>query len=209
MRQLPNNEVIDTLVHFTPTKQGRKWITSTTLKHGGLHSIKEFKNGVEMLEHCAHHFRNPRLFHVCLTGASLDTYKLVLKRLCRSLAAAGVEYRYKAALEEDSIKGLHFHVMLVLGTDQQTSRFVTHADESGKLENESLLRKVIRHTWSECPALAYKVNPPRSNGGKVSFLQFNQSNQAFFDEAVDWLSYIYKARSKPASGSVYFSDRQG
>lgn len=30
----------------------------------------------------------------------------------------------------------------------------------------------------------------------------------FFNEAVEWMSYTYKARSKPESGTVYFSDRQ-
>lgn len=195
------------LVTYTPKKQGKKWVTDVTLPHGGLHKQEEFKKGVEMLKHCAHNFRNPRLFHICFTGAHLYAYLLVMTRFCRVLKAEGVEYRYKAALEHDESKGVHYHVMIVLGTDEQTGRFITATDESGKFENESTLRKAARQTWGECGSLDYSVNRPKSQGG-LPFIQFNQSNQGFFDEAVEWMSYIYKARSKPASGTVYFSDRQ-
>jgi hypothetical protein len=95
-----------------------------------------------------------------------------------------------------------------LGTSEQTPRFITSANETGRIENESILRKAVRQTWNECCTLAYKVCPPRSRSGKVAFIQFNQSNMEFLNEAVEWMSYIYKARSKPESGTVYFSDRQ-
>ena len=75
------------------------------------------------------------------------------------------------------------------------------------MENESALRKAVRHTWSECSLLEYSVNRPRSQGG-LPFIQFNQTNEERFNEAVEWMSYIYKARSKPTSGTIYFSDRQ-
>jgi len=201
-------EAIRTLVSYTPTKLGKKWITETTQPHGGLHNQEEFKKGVAMLTHCAHHFRNPRLFHVCFTGASIEIYLKVITRLCRGLAAAGVDYRYKGCLENDKEKGEHVHLMIVLGTEDQTHSFINHY-ESGEIEGESMLRKAVRHTWAECSTLDYQVNPPRRKEGKarVSFLQFSQSNADKFHDACDWLSYIYKARSKPARGQVYFSDR--
>jgi hypothetical protein len=201
------------LVKYVPRKHGRKWITRTTQGggNGGLHKQEEFRKGVEMLEHCAHRFRNPRLFHVCFTGATVAVYRLAMRRFCRVLKAEKVKYRWKAAVEHDAQKGLHMHVMIVLGAgNQQTHRFITSSDESGKIENESALRKAVRHTWSECSLLDYRVNPPQSQRGvrRVAFIQFNQKNMEFFDEAAEWLSYIYKARSKPESGTVYFSDRQ-
>jgi hypothetical protein len=195
------------LVTYVPKKQGRKWITDVTRPHGGLHKQEEFKKGVEMLEHCARNFRNPRLFHICFTGAYLYIYQLAMQRFCKVLKLEGIDYRYKAALEHDAAKGLHYHVMIVVGTNQQTRRFITADDETGKMECESALRKAVRHTWRECSHLDYSVNRPKSQGG-LPFIQFNQSNQGFFDEAVEWMSYIYKARSKPDSGTVYFSDRQ-
>ena len=195
------------LVKYIPKVRNRKWYTNTTDRHGGLHKQEEFKKGVTMLEYAAHNFRNPRLFHICFTGANLEIYQLTMIRFCRALSGAGVDYRYKAALEHDSAKGLHFHVMIVLGTNNQTHRFITSSNETGKIENESALRKAVRQTWGDCCTLAYKVNPPYSRGG-LAYIQFNQTNMTFFGEAVEWISYIYKARSKPERGTVYFSDRK-
>jgi hypothetical protein len=198
---------IKQLVMYTPILQNRRWITFNTVSQGGLHKQEEFRKGVEMIEYCAHTFRNPRLFHICFTGASLDIYQLVMTRFCRALRSQGVDYRFKAALELDNRKGLHYHVMIVLGTDQQTHRFITSSNEKEKVENESCLRKAVRHTWEECSFLEYRVNPPQSRK-PLAFIQFNQSNMDFFNEAVEWMSYIYKARSKSEHGQVYFSDRQ-
>jgi hypothetical protein len=203
------------LVKYVPKLEGRKWITRTTQgnRNGGLHNQEEFRKGVEMLEFCAHKFRNPRLFHVCFTGATLENgvsvYRLALRRFCRVLKAEGVKYRWKAAVEHDEDKGLHWHVMIVLDAGQrQTHRFITSSNESGKLENESALKKAVRHTLSECSLLDYRVNSPQSRR-PLAFIQLNQSNVAFFEEAAEWLSYIYKARSKPDARTVYYSDRQG
>jgi hypothetical protein len=199
------------LVRYSPRKCGRRWVTRTTGgRNGGLHRQEEFRKGVRMMEHCAAHFRNPRLFHICFTGADVPVYQLVMRRFCRALQAEGVQYKYKAAVEEDADKGLHCHVMMVLGCEFQTHRFITSVDEAGKVENESTLRKAVRHTLDDCSLLDYRVNPPRFQKSlrRVAFIQFCQSNQRDFDEAVEWMSYIYKARSKPESGTVYFSDRQ-
>lgn len=195
------------LVRYIPTTRRRKWITKVTEPHGGLHKQEEFKKGVEMLEYCAHNFRNPRLFHICFIGADVPTYQLVMFRFRRTLTAEGVRFRFKAAVEHDSEKGLHYHVMIVLEAEVQTHRFIRASDESGELENESVLRKAVRHTWNECSLLDYHVSKPRSRHG-LPFIQMNQTNQEFFDEAAEWLSYIYKADTKLASGTVYFSDRQ-
>lgn len=199
------------LVKYQPKLDGKKWITRTTQGggNGGLHNQEEFRKGVEMLEFCAHNFRNPRLFHVCFTDAPVAIYRLVVRRFCRGLKAEGVRYKWKAAIEWDAEKGLHMHLMIVLeGGSNQTHRFITSSDEYGKLENVSLLKKAVQHTQSECSFLDYRVNPPQSRR-PLAFIQFNQSNMEFFDEAAEWLSYVYKARSKPESGPVYFSDRQG
>ena len=194
------------LVRYIPKRNGRKWVTdvTNTERNGGLYDQEEFRKAVEMMEAAAHYFRNPRLFHICFTGADLRIYKLVMKRLGRGLEAEGVDYCYKAALEVDSKKGEHFHVMLVLGTHEQTYRFITHKDETYKIENESLLRKVVRHTWRDCADLAYSVNRPISQDG-LPFIQFNQSNMELFNEAVNWVSYIYKANTKPEGRRVFFS----
>jgi hypothetical protein len=210
-RKEMEEDKVKRLVRYSPKKHGRRWVTRTTAgRNGGLHRQEEFRKGVRMLEHCARHFRNPRLFHICFTGAGVPVYQSVMQRFCRVLKAEGVAYKWKGAVEEDAEKGLHCHVMIVLGCEYQTHRFITSVDEAEKIEGESALRKAWRHTLADCSLLKYRVNPPQCRKGqKVAFIQFNQSNQEFFDEAVEWMSYAYKARSKPEAGTVYFSDKQG
>lgn len=209
------------LVIYTPKKIGRKWITDVTSgrDNGGLYRQGEFKKAVEMLTTCAHTLPNPRLFHVCLIGGNVDAYQLVIKRLCRALKAQDVTTRYRAAIEHDQTKDEHCHLFIVLSSsDQQTARFITASDESKKkMANDSTLLKVIKHTLTECPTLKYRVmtperpncnpSPDGSPSRRVAFLQFNQTNQPFFDNVVEWMSYAYKARSKEG-GACYLSDKQ-
>lgn len=210
------------LVTYKPKKKRGKWITDVTSgrDNGGIHKQGEFKKAVEMLTYCAHRLPNPRLFHVCLTGGSVSVYQLVVKRLCRALKSQDVATRYKAGIEHDQTKGEHCHLFIVLSSaDQQTARFITAMDESKKrMVNDSTLLKVIQHTLTECPTLRYRVVAPQhpncnpsadgSPPKPVAFLQFNQTNQAFFDNAVEWLSYAYKARSKEGIAACYLSDKQ-
>lgn len=157
-----------------------------------------------MLEHAAHNWRKPRLYHLVLTGATEPTYTQLLLRLCRKVRSAGAEYNYKACLETDTTKGLHCHVMLVLSTTSKPERFITKADESGKTERVSLLRQVVREVQTDCPDLKVRVQPPASQ--PVPYIEFNQTNNELLNEAVEWCSYIFKARSKP-QGRCYLSSR--
>ena len=209
------------LVAYIPKKDGRKWVTDVTTgkMNGGIYRQEEFKKAVGMLLDCAHNLPNPRLFHVCLTGTVVLIYQLVIKRLCRALKAQNIVTRYRAAIEHDQTKGEHCHLYIVLSSrDQQTARFITAVDESKKLIlNDSILLKVIKHTLTESPTLKYRVMVPQHpncnslfDGGTpktVAFLQFNKTNQYFFDNAVEWISYAYKTRSKQKS-ACYLSDKR-
>ena len=210
------------LVTYTPKKRGGRWITDVTSGNGngGIHRQEEFKKAVEMLTHCAHNLPNARLFHVCLTGGDVVAYQLVIKRLCRALKGQDVTTRYRAGIENDQTKALHCHLFIVLSsTDKQTARFITASDESQKkMANDSTLLKVIKHTLTECPTLRHSVMTPKhpnrntSPDGappkRVAFLQFNQTNQAFFDNVVEWVSYAYKVRSKEGIAACYLSDKK-
>ena len=211
------------LVTYTPKKIGNRWITDVTSGNGngGIHRQEEFKKAVEMLTTCAHHLPNPRMFHVCLNGGDRAVYQLVIKRLQKALKLQGVISRYKAGIENDQTKGLHCHLFIVLSSpNKQTARHITTTDSSkrGGMANDSTLLKAIKHTRTECPALAYSVMMPKrpncnpspdgSPPKRVSFLQFNQTNQAFFDNVVEWMSYAYKVRSKEGIDDCYLSDKQ-
>lgn len=191
---------------YIPTVHNLKWTTAVCSGNGnqGIHNQEQFKKAVTMLEHAAHNWRSPRLFHVVMTGATKSVYQQLLTRLCRKVRSTEALCDYKAAIELDSTKGLHCHVMLVLGNITcKPERYFTRADESGAID-ASLLRQVVREVQADCQSLKVSVQPPQSQ--PVPYIEFNQSNNDRLNEAVEWCSYAFKARSKP-KGSCYMSSR--
>lgn len=210
------------LVSYTPKLDGKKWVTDVTTgkMNGGIYRQEEFKKAIRMLLDCAHNLPNPRLFHVCLTGADIPLYQLVIKRLCRELKFQNFVTRYRGAIEYDQTNGEHCHLYIILSSQtKQTALYITAQDESKNIttDSDSSLLKVIKKTLTKCPTLKYRVNVPQQQNHNpsvdnkpiktVAFLQFNKTNQFFFDNVVEWMSYAYKARSKQG-GACYLSDKQ-
>jgi hypothetical protein len=199
---------MNALARYAPRIKNKKW--STVVCDGnnnrGIHDLRQFKKLIAMLERAAHEWRNARLYHLVLTGATRDIYAQVVNKLCRQLRSAGAQCDFKAAIEQDSKKGLHQHVMFVLSTDKRPSQYITAADETGVVE-ASLLRQIVREVQAECNTLACRVQPPASR--TVAYIELNKSNNEFLNEAVEWGSYILKARSKlpAAAGRCYTSSR--
>lgn len=195
------------LVSYTPTKLNQRWTTRVCSGNGnlGIHHQERFKEAVNMLLMAAHNWRNPRLYHIVLTHSTLPTYQKVLNSITDKLRGAEVLVEYKASLEtQNDSKGTHMHVMMVVSTgDKRPSRYITACNEVGK-EDPSLLRQAVRKAQADNPDLRVRVQSPASS--TQCFLQLNQTNQDMFNEAVEWCSYIYKARSKPA-GACYYSSR--
>ena len=202
------NASVKALARYVPRIKNKKWSTIVCdgNKNGGIHDLRQFKKLIAMLEHAAHHWRNPRLYHLILTGATRAIYSQVMDKFCRKLRATGALCDYKACIEHASDKGLHQHVMLVMSTDKRPSRYITAADETGVVE-ASLLRRVVREIQAQCNTLACRVQPPASR--TVAYIELNKTNDEFLNEAVEWASYVVKARSKlPASeGRCYYSSR--
>jgi hypothetical protein len=203
----PMNTQKKVLAHYTPRIRNKKWFTTVCdgNNNQGIHDQEQFKKAVSMLEYAAHNWRNPRLFHLVMKGATVPTYKQLLLRLCRKIRGAGASCDYKACIEIDSDKGLHCHVMFVLGNTatSKPERFITRANESGKVE-VSLLRQVVREVQTDCADFKVSVQPPASQ--PVPYIEFNQTNNDLLNEAVGWCSYIFKVRSKP-QGRCYLSSR--
>jgi hypothetical protein len=199
---------MNALARYTPRIKNKKW--STVVCDGnnnkGIHDLRQFKKLIAMLERAAHEWRNARLYHLVLTGATRSIYQQVLTKFCRRLRATGALCDFQAAIEQDSDKGLHMHCMLVMSTTSRPAQYITAADETGVVE-ASMLRQVVREVQAECNTLACRVQPPASR--TVAYIELNKTNNEFLNEAVEWASYILKARSKlPASeGRCYTSSR--
>lgn len=202
------NTQVKQLAKYVPRIRDRKWTTTVCdgRGNGGIHSQRQFKKLIAMLENAAHTWRNPRLFHIILTGATPTIYAQLLTKFCRRLRDAGAQCEYMAATEQDSEKGLHQHVMLVMGTTLKPSQYIVAADEHGK-EKASMLRQVVREVQGECSTLTCRVQRPASR--TTSFIELNQTNNEFLNEAIEWASYIVKARSKlpAAEGRCYTASR--
>lgn len=197
---------------YVPQLKGRRWITkvcdggvSKFKPNGGLHSQEKFKEGIAMLENAAHAWRNPRLYHFCLTGASVPQYAALLASFKRMAERQGIRVEYKTCVELDDKKALHLHAMVVTDTgDKMPSRYITTSKEEG-VDKPTLLRKAIRKAQVDCPGLVLWVCRPAS--GDTAYIQFNQTNNELLNDACEYLSYLYKARSKPTSGEIYSGSR--
>lgn len=202
------NTQVKELARYKPRIKNKKWTTIVCdgRGNGGIQSQRQFKKLIAMLENAAHTWRNPRLFHLVLKGATPTIYAQLLTKFCRRLRDAGAKCEYIAATEQDSEKGLHQHVMLVMSTTRKPSRYIVAANEDGKVD-ASMLRQVVREVQAECNTLACRVQRPASRA--TSFIEMNQTNNELLNEAVEWASYIVKARSKlpAAEGRCYSSSR--
>jgi hypothetical protein len=175
-----------------------KWLTSVTLKHGGIHNQKKFKEAVAMIEQACEQFRRPSLCHICFTHANLTTYQAAVKRFCRSLTSLGIRYCYKAAVESDKVKGEHLHLMLVLEHEKKRLH--------GLISNQATsLLGVAVGFFQDASPIRYRVC--QSRYANDTFLHITKTLDEPFNEAIEWLSYIYKVRSKSGDGTTYFSSR--
>lgn len=195
------------LVQYKPTVHNMKWVTAVCSGNNnkGIDDQERFKKAVAMLEHAAHNWRNPRLFHLVMTGADRSAYQQLLTRLCRKVRSTGAQCDYKYAIELDNDKGLHCHVMFVLSSPRRPQHFFTIADESG-VTDASLLRRVVREVQADHPDLKASVQRPQSQPKPLYYIEFNQTNNELLNEACEWCSYIFKSRSKP-KGQCYGSSR--
>ena len=156
-----------------------------------------------------HGYKQPRLYHLVLIddtetaerqGAS--RFLKALKVLCLELRQNDIPTRWRACLERDEKKGMHFHVyVLVDAINRNPCRFIN--TKTGK---EGWLRSML-----EKRVLRFHLSPPKSdihrkrNGDRENYAHVSRAK---LDDCIEWISYLAKARSKPDDIShIYFSSR--
>lgn len=176
---------------YSPTVLSNQWITATTSANGngGIDNQRKFKEGVLMLEKAIGDYSDPQLLHLVLTHSTDNTYTSFISRLCRSLKAKGIHTEYKACTESDSFKGQHVHIMLVVDTDTPGTVL-------------EVVDKVEASVNATQPEFRVKVCEAHRHGNKP----YIPLSIWTLQDAADWLSYIYKSRSK-AEGHRYMSSR--
>jgi len=166
---------------YIPTVLSNKWITDNTRDYNqGIHDQKQFKSGVTMLEKAINECSHPKLIHLVLTHGDSESYGVLIKKIKRN---ANNLYAYKACTEVDSYKGTHVHIMMVIDTPDPR----TFLEVIGKYSDTTPVIKI-------CEPQHHAPNA------------FIPLTLATLQDAADWLSYIFKTRSKP-SCHKYMSSR--
>lgn len=181
-------------MRYVPTKEGNRWVTRTCSGNGnmGIDDQSQFKSAVEMLED-ASTWNNSMLNHIVLTGATDTTYKRFIERLSDRIRSPARKH-WKSAIEVDTHKGFHCHLMLLLSSDHH-ERLLGEADNS-------TINRIKREIQATVPTFdVMRVQPKRHD---MPYIPIDDST---FDDAAEWLSYIFKARSKAPGGNCYGSSR--
>ena len=186
-----------------PDQEGflKKITTKVTDANGGMHDPKQFKKAKEMLENCS--YEKARLYHLSFYGAEqVAPYQAVMKALCARLRSYGSPCQWKACVEDDEAKGLHMHVFLLVEAAAYNPDHIINRKSDGWL-TMTVTKEMID----------FHLNPPRDpihlgrDGTKRNYATLPKTKPAKLANCVEWISYLYKARSKPNMTHLYFSSR--
>jgi len=180
-------------IKYIPTLLSNKWITPITQGNGnqGIDNQEQFKSGTEMLEYAIANYINPKLMHLVLTNSTNDLYRSFITRLKRNL---DIPYKYKACTEIDQRKGQHIHIMIIVDTTDWHSLL-------GQDKPSSPLARALASMPGS--GIAVELCQPKKHP-KGPYIPLSA---ATLQDAADWLSYIFKRRSKPI-GHSYMSSRR-
>lgn len=183
-------------------------------KNAGYHrqGKRAYRKAVTMIRSSLTRYREPRLHHLCFQGSTNTAHKRLLQCLVQKLDRKGLPCEWFSAREVDSDKGEHLHVFMLLDSAAVRTQSVLNSFEDQFLGEECKKRGILLH-----------INRPRNfelHGNRYAALPYLGPNNratvqgmARLDDALLWLTYIYKARGKPdaddkkANGQIFSSSR--
>jgi hypothetical protein len=184
-------------------------------KNAGYHrqGKRAYRRAVTMIRASLTHYREPRLHHLCFQGSTNTAHKRLLQCLVQKLDRKGLPCEWFSAREVDSDKGEHLHVFMLLDSAAVRTQSVLNSFEDQFLGRECEKRGILLH-----------INKPRNlqlhGMNRYAALPYLGPNNrattqgmARLEDALLWLTYIYKARGKPdaddkkANGQIFSSSR--
>lgn len=179
----------------------RKITTKITDANEGMHNLKGYQKARLMLE--SHEYVQARLYHLCFMGSTqVEPYKVAIKALAERLRDHNAPCQYKAALEEDGEKELHMHVYFLVESRKFNPDHIINRKQQGWLDIMTLKL-----------GITFELNHPRSSihnppdKPKKNYASVPKTNKAKVEDCVQWISYLYKMRSKPDLRQIYFSSK--
>jgi hypothetical protein len=174
--------------------------TVITLANDGMHNQKAYRTMKDMLN--THSYISPRLYHVVFMGSELSKdYQDAMKALCFELRRQDIPCQWKACLEVDEEKGLHFHVFLLTEAKYKSPCSVLNHN-SQQWMNVMMQKRL----------LTYHIAPPhhpmhRSRKGQL--LNYATLAGEKLADCIVWISYLVKKRSKSDQMThIYFGSRK-
>lgn len=183
---------------------GKKIETTVTAgRNGGIHDVRRYMQAVKWLT--THTFTNGQLWHIVFKGSdNRDDYKAALDRLCEKLRSLDMEVEWRDAFELCPTKGFHRHVFLLIEAAVRKPASILRYRVGGWLVD--MLKRYN---------LTFHLSPPKSaihhtsKGYPKKYAYVPKNPGPVLDDCTNWLSYIYKVRSKEGViGSIYSSSRK-
>lgn len=173
--------------------------TVITLANDGMHNQKAYRKMKDMLNN--HAYISPRLYHIVLMGSELsESYQDAMKALCFELRRQEIPCQWKACLEVDDEKGLHFHVFILAEAKYKSPCSILNHN-SQQWMNVTMQKQ----------GLTYHIASPhhpmhRSRKGRL--LNYATLAGEKLADCIVWISYLAKKRSKSDQMThIYFGSR--
>jgi hypothetical protein len=175
-----------------------KITTPVTDKNGGIHSVRHYRAAMEMLQN--HPYKHGRLYHLTLTGSEdKAVYRKVLDALCKKLRTNKMPVMWKACYERDAKKRFHQHIYLLIEANDRHPDSVMHYRKGNFLESLTTDNGLAF-------TIAQPDNPMHYVAGKqVNSMYVPKTPCARLDDALVWISYLYKMRSKEDVGTQIYT----
>jgi len=179
----------------------KKITTKTTEANEGMHNLAGYQKAKAMIE--GHEYVQARLYHLCfMESTQVQPYQDAVKALAERLRKHGAPCQWRAALEVDEEKGLHMHIYLLVEANKFNPDHIINRKPGGWLDIMTLKKEI-----------AFHINPPRSSIHNPpdkkphNYATVPKTKKEKIEDCVEWISYLYKNRSKPDLRQIYFSSR--
>ena len=174
-------------------------VITSTPRNKGMHSARNYLKCKKMI--VENDYSKARLYHVVFhryKGSTIypveSDFKYAINALCEKLRDNNVPCEWKSAFEwEDEKGGLHMHVMLLVeaGAGGNPEYWLKHDVDGDSWLSETLKPKHVD----------FHVAPPknvihRTSLGKKYRYAYIPKEGAKLDDALVWVSYIFKNRGK-------------
>lgn len=175
--------------------------TRITHANGGMHNPRGFSQAKQMLETCK--YKEARLYHIAFHGSNQKApYQAARKSLCEKLRQHGCPCQWQSCVEADDNKGYHMHVYLLV---EATSFNPDHI--LNRKKTEWLTQMVTKND------IEFHLNHPRdsmhwsADGSTKLYATLPKTKPEKLADCIQWISYLYKTRTKEGLKLVYSSSR--